>query len=79
MKFCEKCSNLLIPRNGKLYCKACDDKFEFSENEGSNYKIIKQISHSEEDLSPIIVKKSYQTEKISKEDRRAYEDYFNVE
>ena len=28
MQFCDTCGNLLIPRNKKLFCQACNEEFE---------------------------------------------------
>ncbi len=74
MQFCEFCSNILIPRNKKLYCKACDLEFEIENSE--EYKIVKTITHDEKDVSPVVIREGLKGEKISSQDRKAFEEYF---
>jgi len=78
MKFCENCGNLLIPRNRKLYCKACDEEFNLDLSKKEEYKIVKKIKHDEKESAPIIVKEGLKSERISAQDRKAFEDYFSV-
>jgi hypothetical protein len=66
----------LIPKNKKLYCKACEEEFDLGDLE-SEYKIIKKIIHDEKETAPIIVKEGLRGERISNEDRKAYEDLFS--
>ena len=66
---------MLIPKAKKLYCKACDLEFELGDN-GDDYKIIKRIVHDDKEASPIIIKEGLQGEKISAQDRKAYEEFF---
>ncbi|MFO7795169.1 MAG: hypothetical protein ACQERB_11150 [Promethearchaeati archaeon] len=74
MRFCPNCDNILIPKDKKLYCKACDQYFEFSKDE-NDYKIIKKIRHDDKEISPIVIKES-KADRISIEDRKAYEEFF---
>ena len=67
---------MLIPKNGKLYCKACEEEFELGASK-EEYKIIKKIRHDEKESAPIIVKEGLKGERISSEDRKAYEDLFS--
>jgi len=76
VKFCDVCGNMLIPKNGKLYCKACDEEFELGASK-EEYKIIKKIRHNEKESAPIIIKEGLKGERISSEDRKAYEDLFS--
>ncbi|TXT58058.1 MAG: DNA-directed RNA polymerase, subunit M/Transcription elongation factor TFIIS [Promethearchaeota archaeon] len=75
MRFCENCNNILIPRKGKLYCKACDEEFEIGANQ-DDYKIIKKIIHDDKETAPVIVKESVREGRISPQDRKAFEEYF---
>lgn len=75
MRFCPECDNILIPKNKKLYCKACDKEFDLGKDQ-EDYKIIKTIKHDEKELAPIVVKDRILGERISGEDRKAWEDYF---
>ncbi|MFX1454044.1 MAG: hypothetical protein ACFFDB_01585 [Promethearchaeota archaeon] len=76
MRFCPNCDNILIPKKKKLYCKACEEEFELGELE-ADYKIQKKIIHDEKESAPIIVKEGFRSERISSEDRKAYEDLFS--
>jgi DNA-directed RNA polymerase subunit M len=76
VKFCDTCGNMLIPKNGKLYCKACEEEFELGASK-EEYKIIKKIRHDEKESAPIIIKEGLKGERISSEDRKAYEDLFS--
>ncbi|MHA2037983.1 MAG: hypothetical protein ACW98X_16220 [Promethearchaeota archaeon] len=76
MRFCPNCDNILIPKNKKLYCKACEEEFDLGDLE-ADYKIQKKIRHDETETAPIIVKEGLRGERISSEDRKAYEDLFS--
>lgn len=76
MRFCDSCGNMLIPINKKLYCKACEEEFDL-ESSKEEYKIQKTIHHDEKESAPIIVKDGLRGEKISNDDRKAYEDLFS--
>ena len=54
MKFCPDCDNIVLPRNHKLYCKACDKEFDL-ESEKDDFKIVKTIRHDEKETAPIVV------------------------
>ena len=75
MKFCPNCENILLPRNKKLYCKACNEEFEL-DKETEEYKIIKKIKHDEKESAPIIIKEGIKNDRISAQDRKAYEEFF---
>ncbi|MFX0042368.1 MAG: hypothetical protein ACFE8L_05615 [Candidatus Hodarchaeota archaeon] len=75
MRFCPECDNILIPKSKKLYCKACDKEFDLGKDQ-EEYKIIKTIRHDEKESAPIVVKDRISGERISGEDRKAWEDYF---
>jgi len=66
---------MLIPKNKKLYCKACDEEFEIGESQ-EEYKIIKTIKHDDKEIAPIIVKEGLKGDRISDQDRKAFEEYF---
>ena len=74
MRFCPECDNILIPRKKKLYCKACEKEFELEKKD--DYKIVKKIKHDEKESAPIIIKDRNLGERISGEDRKAFEEYF---
>jgi DNA-directed RNA polymerase subunit M/transcription elongation factor TFIIS len=76
MKFCDNCGNMLIPKNKKLYCKACEEEFDLGKSKGE-YKIQKKFLHDEKESAPIILKEGFREERISSEDRKAYEDLFS--
>ncbi|MFX1477195.1 MAG: hypothetical protein ACFFCI_03600 [Promethearchaeota archaeon] len=76
MKFCDTCGNMLIPKNGKLYCKACEEEFDLGTDK-EDYTIQKKIHHDETESAPIIIKEGLRGERISNEDRKAYEDLFS--
>ena len=76
MRFCESCGNMLIPKKGKLYCKACDEEFEIGESR-EEYKIIKTIRHDDKEVAPIIIKDGLKGDRISDQDRKAFEEYFS--
>ena len=78
MKFCENCGNMLIPRNRKLYCKACNEEFDLDVSKKEDYKIVKKIRHDEKENAPIIIREGLKSERISAQDRKAFEDYFSV-
>lgn len=77
MKFCPECDNILIPKNKKLYCKACEKEFELNPKT-DEYKIVKTIRHDEKETAPIIIKETLREERISDQDRKAYEDLFDL-
>ena len=77
MKFCPECDNILIPKNKKLYCKACEKEFEL-DPKTDEYKIVKTIKHDEKEAAPIIIKEGLKAERISGEDRKAFEDLFDI-
>ena len=75
MRFCPNCDNILIPKNKKLYCKACEEEFEL-DTKKDDYKIVKTIKHDEKETAPIIVKEGLKSERISAQDRKVYEEFF---
>ena len=77
MRFCPDCDNIMIPRKKKLYCKACDMEFDLDTNQQDEYKIVKTIKHDEKEIAPIIVKEGLKVDKISSQDRKAYEEFFS--
>lgn len=77
MRFCPDCDNILIPRKKKLYCKACDVEFDLDTNQQDEYKIVKTIKHDEKEIAPIIIKEGLKGDKISDQDRKAYEEFFS--
>ena len=77
MKFCPDCDNILIPKNKKLYCKACEKEFDLNPKTDP-YNIVKKIKHDDKEATPIIIKETLKEEKISDQDRKAYEDLFDL-
>jgi DNA-directed RNA polymerase subunit M/transcription elongation factor TFIIS len=77
MRFCPDCENILIPKDDKLYCRACDIEVEF-DPEIYNYKITKKIKQKENEIEPIIIRKVLNKNKISHDDREAFEEFFHL-
>ena len=69
---------MLIPKNGKLLCKACEEEFDLDISKTDEYKIKKSIKHDEKESAPIVVKEGLQGSRISGDDRKAYEDLFEI-
>ncbi len=78
MKFCHECSNLLFPKNKKLYCRTCNRFFDLNVDIKNEYHVIKIISHREMDFDPVIIKESLKEDYVSYEDRKAFEDFFEL-
>jgi len=78
IRFCEECGNMLVPKDGKLYCKACEKEFKLDTSKKEDYTINKTIKHDEKESAPIIIKDGFRGERISGEDRKAYEDLFEI-
>ena len=77
MKFCPDCDNFIFPKNKKLYCKACDKEFDL-DAEAEDFKIVKKIKHDEKESAPIVVKETMNGVKITAQDRKAYEEFFDA-
>lgn len=78
MKFCQDCDNIIFPKNNKkLYCKACDKEFDL-DGKADDFKIVKKIKHDEKENAPIVVKESMNSRKISAQDRKAFEEFFDL-
>ena len=77
MKFCPDCDNIIFPKNKKLYCKACDKEIDL-EAEADDFKIVKKIRHDEKESAPIVVKETMGSTKISAQDRKAFEEFFDA-
>ena len=77
MKFCPDCDNIILPRNQKLYCKACDKEFDL-DSKAEDFKIVKKIKHDEKETAPIVVTEALSSDKISAQDRKAFEEYFEL-
>lgn len=77
MKFCPDCDNIVFPKNNKVYCKACDKEFDL-DSEADDFKIVKKIMHDEKETAPIIVKETISSDKISAQDRKAFEEFFEL-
>ncbi|MHA1670019.1 MAG: hypothetical protein ACTSV5_05500 [Promethearchaeota archaeon] len=75
MKFCPHCENILIPKNKKLFCKACNEEFELDETK-DEYKIVKTIKHDEKEIAPVILRDNIKSSRISAQDRKAFEEFF---
>ncbi len=77
MRFCSDCDNILIPKNKKLYCKACEKEFDI-DPDNNGYNIVKTIKHDDKEAAPIVIKKVPKMTKISSQDRKAFEEFFEV-
>jgi DNA-directed RNA polymerase subunit M/transcription elongation factor TFIIS len=77
IKFCPVCDNFLVPRNKKLYCKACEKEYDLDPKK-DGYKIGKTIKHDEKESAPVVVKESLKGDRISAQDRKAYEEFFDL-
>lgn len=78
MKFCSNCNNMLIPRNGVLICRICNQEYELQNPDKTEYKLVKKIAYDISKCEPIIVKTETKKGRISLQDRKAYEDYFTT-
>lgn len=76
MKFCPNCDNILIPKNKKLFCQACEEEFDLDKSKTLDYKIIKKIKHDDKETAPIVVRGGLKNERISGNDRKAFEEFF---
>jgi len=70
MRFCLDCDNILMPKNKKLYCKACEKEFEIDLN-NNDYNVVKTIKHDDKEAEPIVIKKVIARSKISAKGRKA--------
>ncbi|NVM16612.1 MAG: hypothetical protein HWN80_02780 [Candidatus Lokiarchaeota archaeon] len=77
MKFCPDCDNIIFPKNQKLYCKACDKEFDL-DAKADDFKIVKKIKHDEKETAPIVVTETLASAKISAQDRKAFEEFFEL-
>lgn len=77
MKFCPDCDNIIFPKNQKLYCNACEKEFDL-DSKSDDFKIVKKIRHDEKESAPIVVKETLASVKISSQDRKAFEEYFEL-
>jgi len=77
IKFCPDCENIIFPKNKKLYCKACDKEFDL-DVESDDFKIVKRIKHDEKESAPIVVRETMHSRKISAQDRKAFEEFFDL-
>lgn len=66
-----------MPKNKKLYCKACEKEFEL-DPKTDEYKIVKTIKHDEKESAPIVIKEGIKGDRISAQDRKAYEEFFDL-
>ena len=69
---------MLVPKEGKLHCKACEEEFDLDTSKTEDYTIKKSIKHDEKESAPIVVKESLRGERISGDDRKAFEDRFDI-
>ncbi len=76
MKFCSNCNNMLIPKNGALICRVCNQEFNLQNIDKGEYKLVKKIAHDVSESEPIIIKTELKNKIITLQDRSAYEDYF---
>ena len=56
MLFCPDCNNLLFPKRNNLYCKICNEEFEFGTSQ-KEYKINTIMKDDEKYIEPVIIKK----------------------
>jgi len=52
-------------------------EFDLDTNQQDEYKIVKTIKHDEKEIAPIIIKEGLKGDKISDQDRKAYEEFFS--
>ena len=74
MRFCPNCDNMLVPRKKTLYCKVWNDEFNFRISK-DDYNLITVLNQDKNEMSPIIIK-TPKRDRISEDDRKAYEEYF---
>ena len=51
-------------------------ELDLDTNQQDDYKIVKTIKHDEKEIAPIIVKEGLKGDKISDQDRKAFEEFF---
>jgi len=68
----------MFPNGGKLICNACGKSASLNVDDEKEYKIVKTIPHSDKDLSPAIIGSEFAGEKISADDRKAYDEFFGT-
>ena len=67
---------MLVPKNGKLLCKACEEEFDLDTSKTDEYRIKKSIKHDEKESAPIVIKEGLKGDRISPQDRKAFEEFF---
>ncbi len=55
----------------------CEKDFSY-DPKNDNYTIVKIIKHDDKESAPIIVKDGIKLDKISLNDRKAFEDFFQM-
>jgi len=60
-----------------LFCNACQVEYDLDTSKTEDFKIVKKIRHDEKEYAPIIMRKGLKNERISSQDRKAFEDYFS--
>ncbi|GAI17572.1 unnamed protein product, partial [marine sediment metagenome] len=57
---------------------ACEEEFDLDTSKTEDYTIKKSIKHDEKESAPIVVKESLRGDRISGDDRKAFEDRFDI-
>ena len=76
MEFCEECGNILLPKNGALYCRVCKKEFKAKKAVIDSYKIKKKITKDKKSQMTLIIEDHNEEQTITEDDRKAYEEYF---
>ena len=76
MRFCSTCDNVLIPRKKKLVCKVCGEEYEV-DSKLDDFILVRVIHHNDKENDLIIAREGIKRDKITAQERKAYEDFFH--
>ncbi len=85
MEFCDECGALLFPQSDKksgkvmLICKKCGNKVPQPTVDISEYTINSNLANVNRDKIPVLKTKPTKHKRVTKEDREAYEEFFEDE
>ena len=79
MRYCPVCENLLVSRNGKLYCRTCDINLEVPRDTQKENIAIKVIKHDVKDFDPALIVGELDEYHVTEEYRESHEDFFTNE
>ncbi|PIU63603.1 hypothetical protein COS83_00295 [archaeon CG07_land_8_20_14_0_80_38_8] len=74
--FCQECNNLLLGRDGMLYCSTCNISYKINESDKQLLTLKKKIVHNEKYDMPLIIRNSELENSLQKEDTKALYEQF---